>query len=392
MAQIDARIPLMVQAPQIEPFQNALARGLRTRQMQAETQLQQQKIGDSNALRDIARRGELFGADGMLAPNALQAIAQNAPGAVPQFAQLAAQQQRQSRIDQGTELERNRAFMEWAQAGLVGSETPDAARAYVMQGVQTGVIPQEAAQRIISTIPQDPAQYQQWRQQQTAGMTKWSAPQQSSAGFFRVGPGGQPQFLEDPTTGERIMPITLDATGQARVVAAKEAAKTTAKAQAENAMELPKAEASAQQMLDLLDSIEKHPGKSKAVGAYVGNVSPLVLGPDAVDFQRQLEQLQGKLFLEAYQSLRGGGQITEIEGAKAEAAMANMSRAQSEAQFNKALRDLREVVDAGRERARKGAGASPQATAAPARTVARRGKLNGRPVVQYSDGTIEYAE
>lgn len=363
MAQIDARIPLMVQAPQIEPFQNALARGLRTRQMQAETQLQQQKISDSNALRDIARRGELFGADGMLAPNALQAIAQNAPGAVPQFAQLAAQQQRQSRIDQGTELERNRAFMEWAQAGLVGSETPDAARAYVMQGVQTGVIPQEAAQRIIGTIPQDPAQYQQWRQQQTAGMTKWSAPQQSSAGFFRVGPGGQPQFLEDPTTGERIMPITLDATGQARVVAAKEAAKTTAKAQAENAMELPKAEASAQQMLDLLDSIEKHPGKSKAVGAYVGNVSPLVLGPDAVDFQRQLEQLQGKLFLEAYQSLRGGGQITEIEGAKAEAAMANMSRAQSEAQFNKALRDLREVVNAGRERARKSAGveSAPQA-------------------------------
>lgn len=392
MAQIDARIPLMFQGPQIEPFQNALARNLQSRALQGRVAAQEQQISDTNALRQAAMGGKLFTPDGMLAPNALDVVGRMAPGSLPQFAELATTQRRQQRTEQNSELERNRAFMEWAQSGLVGSETPEDARAYVMSGVQTGVIPAEAAQRIIGAIPQDPAQYQQWRQQQTAGMAKWSAPQQSSAGFFRVGPGGQPQFLEDPTTGERIMPITLDAIGQARVVAAKESAKTTAKAQAENAMELPKAEASAQQMLDLLDSIEKHPGKTRAVGAYVGNVSPLMLGPDAVDFQRQLEQLQGKLFLEAYQSLRGGGQITEIEGAKAEAAMANMSRAQSEDQFNKALRDLREVVNAGRERARKGAGASPQAAVGPARTVARRGKLNGRPVVQYSDGTIEYAE
>ena len=368
MAQIDARIPLMVQAPQIEPFQNALARNLRNRQMQADAELQQQKISDTNALRQAAMGGKLFTPDGMLAPNALDVVGRMAPGSLPQFAELATTQRRQQRTEQNSELERNRAFMEWAQAGLVGSETPEDARAYVMSGVQTGVIPAEAAQRIIGSIPQDPAQYQQWRQQQTAGMAKWSAPQQSSAGFFRVGPGGQPQFLEDPTTGQRIMPITLDAEGQGRVTAAKEAAKTTAKARAENAVNLPKAEASAQQMLDLLDSIEKHPGKSKAVGAYVGNLSPLVLGPDAVDFQRQLEQLQGKLFLEAYQSLRGGGQITEIEGAKAEAAMANMSRAQSEDQFNKALRDLREVVNAGRERARKSAGVEPSPQARPSLT------------------------
>src|SRR3546814_2175330 len=100
MAQIDERIPLMVQAPQIEPYQNALARSLHNRAQQSRIQAQDQQFSDTNALRQVAQSGQLFGADGMLAPNALQLIGQSAPGSLPQFAQLAAQQGQMARKNQ----------------------------------------------------------------------------------------------------------------------------------------------------------------------------------------------------------------------------------------------------------------------------------------------------
>ena len=66
-------------------------------------------------------------------------------------------------------------------------------------------------------------------------------------------------------------------------------------------------------------------------------------------------------FLQAFQGLKGGGQITEIEGAKATAALNRMSLAQSEAEFIKAAREFEENVTKGMELARKRAGIpSPQ--------------------------------
>lgn len=62
--------------------------------------------------------------------------------------------------------------------------------------------------------------------------------------------------------------------------------------------------------------------------------------------------------------LKGGGQITEIEGMKAEQAMARMDRAQSEAEFKQALTDFRDAVKAGMDKLRQRAG-QPSAPAAP---------------------------
>ena len=60
-----------------------------------------------------------------------------------------------------------------------------------------------------------------------------------------------------------------------------------------------------------------------------------------------MDQLQGTAFLEAYNMLRGGGQITEVEGKKAEAAMARLRTAQSEADYRAALMDFRNAVETG---------------------------------------------
>jgi hypothetical protein len=53
-----------------------------------------------------------------------------------------------------------------------------------------------------------------------------------------------------------------------------------------------------------------------------------------------MEQIGGKNFLQAYQQLKGGGSITEIEGTKAEAAQARLKTAQSKEDWDKAMNDF----------------------------------------------------
>jgi len=82
----------------------------------------------------------------------------------------------------------------------------------------------------------------------------------------------------------------------------------------------------------------RHPGAWKnfgAVGAF-----PNYPGGDAANAKAFLDQISGINFLEAYKGLRGGGTITEIEGQKAEAAKARLSRAQNWEQAKAALVEL----------------------------------------------------
>jgi hypothetical protein len=54
--------------------------------------------------------------------------------------------------------------------------------------------------------------------------------------------------------------------------------------------------------------------------------------------------------MQAYQNLRGGGQITEVEGKKATDAIARLNTAQSDSEFLTALNDLRSVMNTGYKR------------------------------------------
>jgi hypothetical protein len=82
-------------------------------------------------------------------------------------------------------------------------------------------------------------------------------------------------------------------------------------------------------------------------------------GSDAASYERRQLQIEGKTFLEAFESLRGGGAITEVEGAKGQQAISRMNKAQSEVEYVKAARELQEVVRKGVERARTKAGVAP---------------------------------
>ena len=76
----------------------------------------------------------------------------------------------------------------------------------------------------------------------------------------------------------------------------------------------------------------------------------------AKDFDVRLDQLKGQQFLQAFESLKGGGAITEIEGKKATDAIARMDAASSEAEFTKAAREFQSVIRQGVARAKNAQG------------------------------------
>jgi hypothetical protein len=153
----------------------------------------------------------------------------------------------------------------------------------------------------------------------------------------------------DPQTRQIIQFIPKDVAGAAK-------SKEIGEAEGQAVVNLPTAIATAENTLKTIKQLEEHPGK-KAWGAFgVGAMLPDIPGTDTRGFGSLVDQVKGQNFMTAFQSLKGAGAITEQEGAKAEKAQARLDRAQSEKDFDIALKDLKEVVMAGMERARQKAG------------------------------------
>ena len=87
---------------------------------------------------------------------------------------------------------------------------------------------------------------------------------------------------------------------------------------------------------------------------------------EAIDFDIRLDQIKGRQFMQAFDTLRGGGQITEKEGEKATAAISRMNGESSEEEFISAAREFQSVIKKGIERARnKATGTKPNMSGPP---------------------------
>lgn len=125
--------------------------------------------------------------------------------------------------------------------------------------------------------------------------------------------------------------------------------------------------------ISLAESIRDDPALPQILGIFQGNLPagvPGITGGQAgADLNARVEQLQGRVFLQAFEALKGGGQITQIEGEKAERAMARLQRAQSPEAFRTALNDFIGAIEAGQAKLRQAqvarAGGSATPTAAP---------------------------
>ena len=173
----------------------------------------------------------------------------------------------------------------------------------------------------------------------------------------------------------------------------KTAARTAGKARGDARANLPAIAGRSLDVLETIESLSNHPGAAGALGRIQGYLPDVALNNDeAVDFRAQRDKIQGQAFLQGFEQLKGGGQITEVEGKKAEASLLAAGRARTPEQFNAALQDFRSIVARGYVRAYEEAGvAVPEEHQALVQEFGQRSSLGQSPQApQAWDGQKEY--
>ena len=111
--------------------------------------------------------------------------------------------------------------------------------------------------------------------------------------------------------------------------------------------------------INIIESVMNDPALEGVVGYIEGQFDPQagigrrVFGEDERNVIAKLNQLGGAAFLQAFESLKGGGQITQIEGEKATEAITRIGeRGVSPEAYRGALEELRQVYANAQARAR----------------------------------------
>jgi hypothetical protein len=140
--------------------------------------------------------------------------------------------------------------------------------------------------------------------------------------------GGKPSFVMPSRDGSVRVLEGLEPPGSA---AKREAAATEA--------------TTARDFVGLIDMALEHPGRETSTGLS-GVLDPrnYLPGSNARSYKAIHKQLEGKAFLNAYQSLKGGGPITDIEGRKSTEASIRLDTAQSDEEYEAALREARQLI------------------------------------------------
>lgn len=155
------------------------------------------------------------------------------------------------------------------------------------------------------------------------------------------------------------MPGGVTAVPSPEMAELKAAATERGKALGTAQVDLPAVENSADFMLKAIEAVENLTNLEGMTG-WRGNLPNVT--PGARDAQAKIDQIQGKVFLQAFNSLRGGGAITEAEGAKATFALSRLQETRAGTpEYRQALADVRAEVLALRDVARRKAGVAPQA-------------------------------
>lgn len=132
--------------------------------------------------------------------------------------------------------------------------------------------------------------------------------------------------------------------------------------------DLPGAMKQAEIAVMKIDRLLENPDIDKAVG-WASYLPDAVTPNSIIDVRGRIRELQGEAFLQARQLLKGGGQITDFEGRKAEGAYARMETAIQSSDptaFKDALRDFKEAVNDGVKKLAAAAG-EPVLPSAPRR-------------------------
>ena len=161
-----------------------------------------------------------------------------------------------------------------------------------------------------------------------------------------------------------------------------------------------KAEASAsagrQKTVDAADNIIKtltelknHPGKNASLGMSSLTNKAALPGGDSRNFQSMFDKVNGQLFLQAFDTLKGGGQITEVEGKKATDSLAALDYRQSPDQFDKQIDDAIAVAQKAKDRALGGFNANQSSAGGSAQGGVLHVDAAGNKALVFPDGSYQ---
>lgn len=240
-----------------------------------------------------------------------------------------------------------RQMSDTRKAGIKAKELKSAKDLYRFQQQEKTFPPQRLRPGV--DVAFSPEVQSQKLAQQTAGRTTWGI---------------------DPTQSE----MMVSSTGERKAVPQTpiQKAQTTidleaAQTQAEAKKAFPGLEQKARSAISNVESLMSHPGLSGVVGmpeSISGFAYKLfdkaMPATDEADFTARLEQLGGQQFLQAFESLKGGGAISEVEGKKASAAISRlMNTGQSEESYRKAGEEVIGIYNRALDTARKAGGIQP---------------------------------
>jgi hypothetical protein len=255
-------------------------------------------------------------------------------------------------------------------------------------------------EQALARIPTDPAQFAQWKQQTALGAKKFielNKPQfmqQDTGGESRIvatpGLGGETVVVPGSVVQKTLSPADAarerrerDVDLQQRLADAKAYGTEMGKNRRKVESDTPGAIQTANEGIRLIDQmigtptikdksgkvIQKgtapHSGFQDYVGFSWKPGARFIDGSNAASFEARHNQITGQAFLQAFETLKGGGHITEIEGTKATQAITRMSKSQTEAEYIRAAREFQDILRKGAERARREAAAVGAAPTTP---------------------------
>jgi len=127
-------------------------------------------------------------------------------------------------------------------------------------------------------------------------------------------------------------------------------------------------------MVSTIDGILNDPALGSATG--ILSFTQAIPGTAQRRVGARIAQLNGQAFLQAFESLKGGGQITEIEGQKATEAIGRLDSAQRTEDYVAALTELRDILNIAQSRP-KGWVTQKGAAKAKAETAPTQGAVEG---------------
>ena len=357
---IDASIPLQAKGVQLESPANQL------NMMASAAKLNEYERGvqEQNALRDLIKSGV-----DIKSPEARQKMYEISPEMGMKFEKSQAELNKTGLETKKltSEIDKNQ-YEQFKQrtADLIFNPSDQNVQAHLQDGVLKGMLtPAQAQERLNNVLKLNPEQRKQYFTEQGVNadkryeMNNISKAQQADLGIKQGHLNVARQDLANKYNPEI----------QSNLAGARKAGEEYGKAGAQANIALPGAIATGEEAIRKVDALvgalpvknaegkiistgtKPHAGFESSVGAGFPGLK-YIPGTSAADFNARLNEIQGGAFLQAFNTLKGGGSITETEGTKATQAINRMSTAQSEKEFNIAAREYQDILRMGIARAK----------------------------------------